>query len=419
MRKMFLPAALALLITSKSFAQNLPSLLLNRNINATFSITAFDPVAREWGIAVATNNVYVGNSTCYIEAGTGAFSVIAETEPTYGINGLRLLQQGNSIEQAIRYTKEKDSLADYRQVAGIDSAGNVYAFTGSSLRYWKGVNTHHAGKNYVVMGNQLAQGTLTAMATTFENTSGTLATRLLTALMAGEAAGGQITGKQSAALLVKGSGNEWYNQIDLRVDHSATPFTDLERLLQYHYGRITLNQALYALQHQQPQRGKTLLQTAEKQTKGWYGIYSRITKAYLLLNDTLQAIRTIKAAVKAEPRWTENLPAFYCLYPKDSFFAATYPESSFTLTDWNSAISMLNNLQQPEPAIRLAQEITSRYPHSSHTWYLLACSWQQLHQPEKAQAANTRSLREDPENADARRLQPALTQLYKKKFTNN
>jgi len=214
-----------------SRAQNLPSLILNRNINSTFSIIAFDPQTQEWGIAVATNNIYVGNSTCYIQPGVGAFSVIAETEPMYAYNGFEQLKENKTIEQAIQFTRLKDTLADYRQVSGIDAKGNVYAFTGSSLKYWKGKSTHLIGKHYVVMGNQLAPNVLHDMASAFEHTEGTLAVRLLKALAAGEKAGGQISGKQSAALLVKGSHNEWFNQIDLRVDHSRDPFADLQKLL--------------------------------------------------------------------------------------------------------------------------------------------------------------------------------------------
>lgn len=377
MRIVLLIAFTLYLSSFPSAAQNLPSLILNRNINATFSIIAYDTAAREWGIAVASNNIYVGNSTCYLQPGTGAFSVIAETEPAYGLNGLLQLQQGKTIEQAVRYTRDRDSLADYRQVAGIDSAGNVFAFTGTSLRNWKGVNTHLTGKHFAVMGNQLAPGTLPAMATAFENTCGSLATRL-------------------------------------RVDHSPTPFTDLERLLQYHYGRITLNQALYALNNQQTERGKNLLQKAITQTEGWYGIYSRIAKAWLLLNDTLQAIHTLKAAMAAEPKWKENLPAFYCLYAKEKSFAALYPESNFTIADWNNAISMLSALRQPEKAALLAQQITRQYLSSSYTWYLLACAWQQLGQLGKAMQANTRALQNDPENADALRLKALLALDLKK-----
>src|SRR6186713_3220099 len=115
-------------------AQNLPSLVSGKNINATFSILAYDREAGEWGIAVATNNIYVGNSTVYIEPGLGAFSVIAETEPVYALEGFEQLRQGKTIREAIEYTAGLDSDVGLRQVSGIDSIGRVYAFTGSS---WK------------------------------------------------------------------------------------------------------------------------------------------------------------------------------------------------------------------------------------------------------------------------------------------
>jgi len=216
-------------------SQNLPSLILDRNINSTFSIVGYDKNTKEWGIAVATNNLGVGNSTIYIEAGVGAFSVIAETEPSYAVNGFAQLKAGKNTEQAIQFAKEKDETPEYRQVSGIDSKGNTFAFTGPSLKYWKGFSGHRVGKNYVVMGNQLADNVLFAMANAFESAQGTLAQRLLTSLVAGQAAGGQINGKQSAALVVKGSDNAWYNQIDLRVDHSKNPFGDLQKLVDYHY----------------------------------------------------------------------------------------------------------------------------------------------------------------------------------------
>lgn len=104
-------------------SQNLPSLLTNRDINSTFSILAYDENAKEWGIAVATNNIYVGNSTIYIEPEIGAFSVIAETEPRYGIEGLEKLRAGKSIESAITEVRDNDNQANYRQISGIDAKG--------------------------------------------------------------------------------------------------------------------------------------------------------------------------------------------------------------------------------------------------------------------------------------------------------
>jgi uncharacterized Ntn-hydrolase superfamily protein len=404
--------ALLLILTPLSFGlsafgQNLPSPVLNRNINSTFSIVGYDPEAKEWGIAVATNNIYVGNSTCYVQPGVGAFSVIAETEPAYGLNGLEQLRQGRSVEDAINFTRTRDTLADYRQVSGIDSHGNIYAFTGSTLRYWKGVSTSLAGKYCVAMGNQLAKGVLEAMTNTFGHTGGTLAERLLKSLMAGEKAGGQITGKQSAALVVKGTDNEWFNQIDLRVDHSRKPFEELERLLNFHYGRIMINQAVYAIRMNNTVRGRQLLEQAGKQVTGWYGMYSNLAKAYLLLGDRDTAIRLIKTAVAAEPKWKENLSAFYCLYD-DPYIRSLYPESRFSIIDWNNAISMYNDLNRSGEATTLAQEILKSNPSSSYTWYLLAKARQQQGDRKGAREANESALKADPENADAGRLAKEL-----------
>lgn len=396
-----------LLCLSHITAQNLPSLILNRNINATFSIIGYDPQAREWGIAVATNNIYVGNSTCYLQPGIGAFSVIAETDPAYGLNGLQQLKQGASVEQAIDDTRLHDSLADYRQVSGIDAQGNAWAFTGSSLRYWKGTAAHHTGRYYAVMGNQLSPGTLSAMATTFEQSTGTLAERLLQSLIAGEKAGGQITGKQSAALVVKGINNEWFNQIDLRVDHSHDPFAGLQRLLHYHYGRISINQAIYAISSNNSTRGLQLLQQGEQLTHGWYGIYPNVAKAYLLLNRPADAIRLILAAIKGEPRWKENLSAFYCLY-NYPVIRNLYPENRFTTADWNNAISMLTDLHQTQKAITLAHKTLHKTPTSSYTWYLLAQAWIQQGNADNARQANNNALLYDTANADAIRLQHQL-----------
>ncbi|MDB5146153.1 MAG: hypothetical protein JWQ57_173 [Mucilaginibacter sp.] len=398
-------------MSKASLAQNLPSLVTSRNINSTFSIVGYDPQAKEWGTAVATNNIYVGNSTCYVEPGVGVFSVIAETEPQYGLNGIEQLKFGRTIEQAIRFTQQKDSLADYRQVSGVDAQGNVYAFTGSSLRYWKGVSTHLTGKYYAVMGNQLAPATLKMMAAVFEHTKGTLAERLLKSLLAGEEAGGQISGKQSAALVVKGLDKEWFNQIDLRVDHSRNPFEDLERLLNYHYGRITINQAIYAVNMNNRKRGEQLLQKAALQTVGWYGIYPKIAKAWLLLNNEQKAIGLIKAAVKAEPKWKENVPVFYCLYHHPSI-RALYPEKEFTVIDWNNAISMFIDLNKTSEAVNLVKKVIQKNPSSSYTWYLLAKANQQRGDTQAAQQADVSALKFDPENADAKRLLKEITPVY-------
>lgn len=407
LKKSILSLILLFGMAISTLAQNLPSLLTNRNINSTFSIIGYDPQAQEWGVAVATNNIYVGNSTCYVEPGLGAFSVIAETEPMYATNGFAQLRSGKSIREAILYTKDRDSLADQRQVSGIDAKGKVYAFTGSALRYWKGTSTAITGSYFVVMGNQPAPGTLTAMQNSFTHSSGTLAERLLAALIAGEQAGGQLSGKQSAALLVKGTNNEWFNNIDLRVDHSRDPFGDLQRLLNYHYGRIRVNQATYALNMGNKRRGDSLLSLAVQMTKGWYGLYPKIAKAYLLAGNEKAAVQLIQATVKAEPKWKANLSAFYCLYNHPEV-SKLYPENQFSIIDWNNAISMLTDLHRTKEAIDIALRTIKHDPSNSNTWYLLAAAQQQGHDTHSAIRNVQQALKLDTANADAKRLLKAL-----------
>lgn len=393
---------IALLLFKVSLAQNLPSLLLNKNINSTFSITAYDEAAQEWGIAVATNNIYVGNSTIYIEPGLGAFSVIAETNPDYAINGFQQLKTGKTIEQAINYTREKDDESDTRQVAGIDVKGNVYAFTGSDLKNWMGYSSHLLGKNFVVMGNQLGDSVLVKMAYTFEHTSGTLAERLLKSLLAGQAAGGQLSGKQSAALVVKGANNEWFNQVDLRVDNSKTPFDDLQKLLNYHYGRIKVNQTINALKAGNIKRGEALLHDAEIMVDGWNGMYGRIAEAYILLGDDKKAIAVIKKALAGNGQWKENLSAFYCLakYPE---YHQLIDETTFTVKDWDNAIQLMLQINRAKDAIHLSDRTLKKYPESSFTWCLLGEAWQQQGSKIEARKDLEIALKLDPDNAEAKR----------------
>lgn len=397
---------LALLLLHESIAQNLPSLLLNKNINATFSIIAYDAAQQEWGIAVATNNIYVGNSTIYIEPGIGAFSVIAETEPSYAHNGFGQLKKGQSIKNAIEFTRQKDEERHMRQVSGIDKDGNVYAFTGESLKYWQGTSTHRIGKGYVVMGNQLADKVLDSMAISFEKSVGTLAERLLKSLMAGQNAGGQINGKQSAALVVKGANNEWFNQIDLRVDHSVTPFDDLQKLLNYHYGRIRINQAINAIRKQKP-KGEALLQQAEKMVEGWNGIYGKLAVVYILLNNEPKAVSIIQKALKENPQWRENLPAFYCLR-KHKAIADQLLENTFTLAQWTSAIGMMLQLNKTEEAIALANKVLVQNPSASFVHFQLAQAYQRSNNKALAKTHAEKALALDTDNVEAKEFLAGL-----------
>jgi len=254
----------------------------------------------------------------------------------------------------------------------------------------------------VVMGNQLGDSVLVKMAYTFEHTKGTLAERLIKSLLAGQAAGGQLSGKQSAALAVKGTNNEWYNQVDLRVDNSKTPFDDLQKLLNYHYGRIKVTQAINALKAGNIKRGEGLLHDAEIMVDGWSGMYSRIAEAYILLGKDKKAIAIIKRALAENSQWKENLSAFYCLakYPE---YHQLIDENTFTVKDWDNAIQLMLQINRPKDAIDLTGNTLKKYPESSFTWCLLGEAWQQQGDKIEARKNLETALKIDPDNAEAKR----------------
>jgi len=394
---------LLLIGTLTTYGQNLPSLLTEKNINSTFSILAYDENAKEWGIAVATDNIYVGNSTIYIEPELGAFSVIAETEPNYAVQGFEKLKKGKSIEQAITETKNTDSQSNYRQVSGIDDKGNVYAFTGKSLKFWNGKASHILGTNYAVMGNQLADEVLLTMSSTFENSQGTLAERLLKSLIAGQNAGGQISGKQSAAVVVKGTNNEWYNQIDLRVDNSKNPIQELQTLMNYHYGRIRLNQARYAQRAGNSKRAKEKLIEAESMLDGWTGMYSRIAATNASMGNSDKAVHWIKKGLAENPNWKVNLPAFYFLRDHPEMINFIKPET-FTIKDWESTLGMLSNLGKELEVIKLAKGLIKKKIESSYLNFLLGRSYFYEKENDKAIEYLSKALKMDKENIEAQNL---------------
>jgi uncharacterized Ntn-hydrolase superfamily protein len=384
-------------------AQNLPSLLSGRNTNSTFAIVAYDKETQKWGIAVATNNIYVGNSTIYIEPGVGAAAVIAETEPAYGINALKELKLGYSPAQAANYTMQTDSMADYRQLGIVDKDGRTFGYTGHALTYWKGYAGHRTGAGYVVMGNQLADSVLASMAEGYEKTAGSFAQRLLSALSAGQAAGGQLSGKQSAALRIDGINTPWYNRIDLRVDNDADPVNSLQTLLNYHYGRIVINRSIGAIQRGDLNGGRQLLSQATILLKGWYGIYNKLAAACIMVGEEEKAIEIIQVALQHQEGWKENLSAFYYLAKYDSF-RKLINESSFSVKDWAVAIQQELNMGKDAAALALAKQMVLKYPTSSNLQYLLAQAMLANGNRSEAEKALRRAIKIDPEYGDARRM---------------
>lgn len=197
----------------------------------TFSVVAFDPEERKWGVGVASRFLSVGSVVPWAVAGVGCIATQSYANYSYGPRGLDLLR-GKSASEVVKELTESDPLREKRQLAVVDSRGGVAAFTGKSCHDYAG---HITGKHFSVQGNILAgEAVLTSMASAMEENA-PLEDRIMKALFGAESMGGDRRGKQSAALLVvcesRGfeEGSDRY--IDLRVEDARTPLNDLNRLV--------------------------------------------------------------------------------------------------------------------------------------------------------------------------------------------
>ena len=203
---------------------------------ATFSIVGYDPETDALGIAVQSKFFAVGSVVPWAEAGVGAIATQSWANTTYGPDGLKLLKSGLSAEQTLQRLIADDPGRATRQVGIVDAKGNVANYTGDECNAWAGAVS---GKHYTAQGNILAgEDVVKAMGKAFEETEGELADKLMAALFAGQAAGGDTRGQQSAALLVvqENGGYGGFNDryIDLRVDDAEKPIEELQRLLEIH-----------------------------------------------------------------------------------------------------------------------------------------------------------------------------------------
>ncbi len=201
----------------------------------TYSIVARDPATGDLGVAVQSHWFSVGSIVTWGEAGVGVVATQSFIDPGYGVGGLALMRTGVSAPDALERLVKADQQRAGRQVAMIDVNGRVSAYTGSSAIAAAG---HHVGVNYSAQANMMANDKVwPAMSRAYETASGELVDRLMAALEAAEAVGGDIRGRQSAALLIvrgKGSGRPWVGAdrvFDLRVDDHPDPVKELRRLV--------------------------------------------------------------------------------------------------------------------------------------------------------------------------------------------
>jgi uncharacterized Ntn-hydrolase superfamily protein len=276
----------------------------------TFSIVARDPNTGELGVAVQSHWFSVGAIVPWVEAGVGAVATQSFVDPSYGKLGLDLMRTGKSAPDALRSLLAGDEGREVRQVAMIDAQGGVDAWTGKNDIAAAG---HFIGKDFSVQANLMANDRVwPAMARAFETTKGDLADRMLAALDAAQAAGGDIRGRQSAALIVvtgKPSGLAWKDRTcDLRVDDSLQPLVELRRL-------VTLQRA-----YNHMNAGD--LAVEKKDNEGALREYSAAEK---LVPDNAEMIYWHAIALVNMGRVDESLPLFRKVFAMDPNWATLTP----------------------------------------------------------------------------------------------
>ncbi len=206
-------------------------------IISTFSVVAFDVASASWGVAVQSRFLAAGSGVPWARAGIGALATQALANLRYGPLGLAMLEQGLSADEVVAGLIGGDPGRELRQVGVVDRTGHAAAFTGAECPPWAG---HVCGEHFCCQGNILAgEAVVTAMASAFEQHAGQrFAERLVSVLEAGQAAGGDSRGQQSAALFIvrDGGGFGGYSDraVDLRVDDHPAPISELARLLVLH-----------------------------------------------------------------------------------------------------------------------------------------------------------------------------------------
>jgi len=247
---------------------------------ATYSIVARDTETGEMGVAVQSHWFSVGSIVSWGEAGVGVVATQSFVNPAFGPDGLELLKSGMNAEQVVDKLIAEDEGRDVRQLAIIDVNGNVKSYTGKNCIPGAG---NIIGENYSVQANLMLNDKVPgAMSKAFEESTGPLAERMMAALFAAENAGGDIRGKQSAAILVvkgESTGKVWEDRlIDLRVEDDPYPLEKLERLLKIHRAYGHMNAGDLAVEHGDMELAMKEYSAAEKmfpeneEMKYWHAV---------------------------------------------------------------------------------------------------------------------------------------------------
>jgi uncharacterized Ntn-hydrolase superfamily protein len=288
----------------------------------TYSIAARDPATGQLGVAVQSHYFCVGAMVPWAEAGVGAVATQAMVDPAYGPRGLELMRGGSSASEALAKLTAADAGSDIRQVAMVDCEGRAAAHTGSATIAEAG---HIVGEGFSVQANMMLRNTVwAAMADAYRSTQGELVDRLLAALEAAEAEGGDIRGRQSAALLVvpaQSSERPWADKLfDLRVDDALEPLSELRRLVSVSraYEHLRLGQAALARGDADAMNAEfqqaALLYGDNPEMRFWHAVALMHVER---INEGLAMLAEISAR---DPNWRElalRLPRFMLPQPAE------------------------------------------------------------------------------------------------------
>ncbi len=281
----------------------------------TFSIVARDTITGEMGVAVQSHWFSVGSLVAWGKAGVGVVATQSFINPSFGPRGLSLLENGLTPKMAVEDLLKLDAGRDVRQLAILDFKGNVFSYTGKNCIAEAG---NIVGSNFSVQANLMEKNTVwPAMAEAFKNTTGSLAERLMAALEAAQKEGGDIRGKQSAAILVvkaKSTGNSWEDKVvDLRVEDNPNPIKEMRRLLTIQEAYEFMNKGDLAVEIGNNKLAKKYYMRAQKlnpdnlEMKYWYAVTlanngeieeaSKIFKAIFKINSNWKTLtpRLVKA----------------------------------------------------------------------------------------------------------------------------
>ncbi|EMR01284.1 DUF1028 domain-containing protein [Cesiribacter andamanensis] len=274
----------------------------------TYSIVARDSATGEMAVGVQSHWFSVGTVVSWAEAGVGAIATQSFANVSFGPRGLALLREGKSPQQVLDELLRDDEAREYRQVAIIDPQGRVAVHTGNKCVDYAG---HTSGTNFSVQANMMLNDKVwPAMAKSFEkNKNLPLAERVLAAMQAGQAAGGDIRGQQSAAILVvkgQSSNKPWEDKlIDLRVDDNPQPLQELERLLRVFRAYEHMNRGDLAIEKGNMQEAMQEYTAAEKMFPN--NIEMQYWHAITLANGgkTAEAAAMLKKIFKKDKNWQE------------------------------------------------------------------------------------------------------------------